>query len=355
MALIHLLVLAVLAAAAPDTGQPYMISANAMKVQSLPDDRITWMYGRVEIIHGATVLHGDSAWASSVHGTATIWGHFRLTDKTTVITGHKAVYDKAAGRAVVYGRPRASDNGWNMDADSIVFIKPLDRSFAYGTVALADTAGRNRVDGSYCEYWHDRAYGLLTGRPRFTMVSQDSAKPSSFIDADQMEIEQGGRVAVGSGNVQYQGDSVWASCQQLTYHKEQGKIELQVAPRIWQQGSDLSAAAIELWLEGDSLRTAWGRDSVTLRQFAPDAPDTDVITGDSLWADFEHRKIARARVINDAWSRYHQQAAGRMVGRNLAAGAAMDFTFSDGRISRITISTGAHGAYREQEKGKAQP
>jgi lipopolysaccharide export system protein LptA len=334
-----------------------MVSSNAMKVQSLPDDRITWMFGSVAITHGATVLHGDSAWASSVHGTATIWGHFRLIDRTAVITGQKAVYDKAAGRAVVYGHPRASDNGWDMDADSIVFIKPLDRSFAYGTVTLADTAGRSRVDGSYCEYWHDRAYGLLTGRPRFTMINRDSARPSSLVDADRMEIEQGGRKAVGSGNVQYQGDSVWASCQRLTYYKEQGRIELEQEPRIWQQGSDLRAAAIELRLEGDSLRTAWGRDSVTLRQFAAESPDTDVITGDSLWADFEHRKIARARVMSDAWSRYHQQAGGRMVGRNLAAGAAMDFTFSDGRISRITISTGARGAYHEQEqgKGKAQP
>ncbi|HTY08446.1 MAG TPA: hypothetical protein VMF29_04710 [Candidatus Edwardsbacteria bacterium] len=354
MAVTLLLLLAALAAAPPDTGQPYMVSANAMKVQSLPDDRITWMFGNVEIVHGATVLRGDSAWASSVHGTATIWGHFRLTENTALITGAKAVYTKDPGRAVVHGSPRASDHGWTMDADSIVYVKPLARSYAYGTVVMADSEGRDRVDGSYCEYWHDRAYGLMTGRPRFTMIGGDSARPASFVDADRMEIERNGSVAVASGNVLYQGDSVWASCQQLTYYKAQGRILLEQAPRIWQTGSDISAASIEMLLDRDTLRTARGRDSVTLRQFAADSPDTDVITGDSLWADFEHRKIARARVMDHAWSRYHQQGAGRMVGHNLAAGAVMDFTFSDGKISRITISTGARGAYREQEKGKPQ-
>ena len=355
MAVIQLILMAALAAAPPDTGLPYMVSSNTMKVQSLPDDRITWMFGDVAITHGATVLHGDSAWASSVHGTATIWGHFRMTDRTAVITGAKAVYTKAEGRAVVYGAPRASDNGWTMDADSIVFLKPLERSFAYGTVVLADTAGRNRVDGRYCEYWHDKAYGLLTDRPRFTMVSRDSARPSSFVDADRMEIERGGAEAVGTGNVQFQGDSVWASCQRLTYLKQQGRIVLEQSPRIWQEGSDLSGAVIELHMEGDSLRSAQARDSVAMRQFAADSPDTDVITGDSLWADFAQRRISRARVMDNAWSRYHQQAAGKMTGRNLAAGRLMDFTFSGGRISRITISTDARGAYREQERGTAAP
>ncbi|MDI6739119.1 MAG: LptA/OstA family protein [Candidatus Edwardsbacteria bacterium] len=343
------------ALAAADASQPYLVSANAMKVQSLPADRITWLFGNVEITHGATVLRGDSAWASSASDKAVIWGHFRMTDRTVVITGAKAVYTKQQGRAVVYGAPKASDNGWNMDADSIVYLKSLTRSQAYGRVRLSDSTGRNRVFGSYGEYWHDKAYGVLTGRPKFVMSSEDTAKKPSFIYADTMEIEQNGALAVGTGDVRYEGDSVWASCGRLSYYKPQGRIVLERQPRIWEPGSEIRARDITMQLEGDAFKTVWARDSVTLLQFGASSPDTDMITGDSLWAAFEQKKIARAKVMDNAWSRYHQLAKDKTAGRNLAAGALMDFTFRDGRIARITITGGARGAYLETAKGKAAP
>jgi lipopolysaccharide export system protein LptA len=343
------------ALAAPDTSQPYLISANTMKVQSLPADRITWLYGQVELTHGTTVLRGDSAWASSTTGQALIWGHFRLTDRTAVVTGARARYDKAAGRAVVWGAPRASDNEWTMTADSIIYLKDLARSYAAGHVALADTSGRNRATGAFGEYWHGQDYGRLTGRPRFEMKSADSAKPPATIDADTMEIEQRGARAVGTGNVVYAGDSVWAGAGRLAYDRQRNRIELERQPRIWDLHSQVSAGRIDLELEGNAFRTAWAGDSAVLRQASVAAGDTDLITGDSLRAEFEQRVIVRAAVTGNAWSRYHQLDKGAAAGRNLAAGDRMDFGFSNGKIARITIRGGARGAYLELPRGKGTP
>lgn len=352
---ISLAILLAALAVVPDTSRPYFVSANTMRVQSLPADRVTWLSGNVEITHGTTVLRGDSAWASTVTDKAVIWGHFRLTDRTAVITGAKAVYAKNHGRAVVFGDPTVSDNGWDMTADSIIYLKALARSYAIGRVVMTDTASRNRVTGDFGEYWHDQDYGRLTGRPRFEMRGADTAKRPGVIIADTMEIEQRGAVAVGTGNVIYEGDSVWAGGGRLSYHKQRGRIVLERQPRIWEQNSEISARRIDLELEGEAFKSAWARDSVQLRQSAPASPDTDLITGDSLWAEFEQRKIARSAVTGNAWSRYHQRDAAGVAGRNLAAGARMDFSFRDGRIARITIRDSARGAYRELPREAAGP
>lgn len=353
MGLIPAILLIALAPA--DTSQPYLISANTMKVQSLPDDRITWLYGNVEIVHGTTVLRGDSAWASTATDRAVVWGHFRLTDRTAVITGHKAVYTKAAGRAVVSGDPAARDGGWAMAADSIIFLRALQRSYAIGHVALADSSGRNRATGDFGEYWHDRDYGRLTGGPRFEMAGDDSAQPPAVIVADTMEIEQRGALATGSGHVQYQGDSVWAAGGRLAYDRQRGRIALERRPRVWNATSEILAQRIDLDLEGDAVKTARARDSVEMRQTAAAMPDTDLICGDSLWAEFAQRKIDRAAVMGHAWSRYHQREQERAVGRNLAAGDRMEFSFRDGRIARISVRSGARGAYRELPRNGGTP
>ncbi|MCU0606271.1 MAG: LptA/OstA family protein [Candidatus Edwardsbacteria bacterium] len=348
-------VILLLALVPADTAQPYLVAANTMKVQSLPADRVTWLYGNVEITHGTTVLRGDSAWASTATDRAVVWGHFRLTDRTAVITGHKAVYTKAAGRAVVHGDPAARDNSWTMTADSIVFLKALERSYAIGHVALADSSGRNRATGDFGEYWHDRDYGRLTGRPRFEMAGGDSAGPPAVIIADTMEIEQRGAVATGSGDVQYQGDSVWAAGGRLAYDRQRGRIALERAPRVWNATSEIRARRIDLELEDQAVRTAWARDSVEMRQTAAATPDTDLICGDSLWAEFAQRKLERAAVMGRAWSRYHQLERERAAGRNLAAGDRMDFAFRDGRIARISVRGGARGAYRDLPRTGGAP
>ncbi len=357
MGLSAAILLAALAAprAAPDTSQPYLVSANTMKVQSLADDRITWLFGRVEITHGTTVLRGDSAWASSITGQALIWGRFIMSDRTAVITGARATYAKSAGRAVVKGDARARDNDWTMTADSIIYLKGLGRSYAAGSVTLADTAGRNRATGDFGEYWHDQDYGRLTGRPRFELRAADTTRLSGTIDADTMEVERRGAVAVGSGNVLYQGDSVWAGAGRLVYHRDRGRIELERRPRIWDRHSQVSARRIDLELEDGSFRSAWAGDSAVLRQLSEAAGDTDLITGDSLRAEFEQGRIARAAVTGNAWSRYHQLDKGAAAGRNLAAGDRMDFDFHDGRIARITIRGSSRGAYLELPRGKNGP
>jgi hypothetical protein len=92
-----------------------------------------------------------------------------------------------------------------------------------------------------------------------------------------------------------------------------------------------------------------------MRQTAAATPDTDLICGDSLWAEFAQRKLERAAVMGRAWSRYHQLERERAAGRNLAAGDRMDFAFRDGRIARISVRGGARGAYRDLPRTGGAP
>ena len=72
-----------------DTTQPYVLSAGNMKIQQLGEDKITWLYGQVEIIHGSTVLKGDTARISTLTEKASVWGKVTIYDRTVKITGRR--------------------------------------------------------------------------------------------------------------------------------------------------------------------------------------------------------------------------------------------------------------------------
>jgi lipopolysaccharide export system protein LptA len=336
-------------AAPPDTSQPYQVSANSMKVQLVGSDRVTWLKGEVEIVHGPTVIRGDSARVSSLQEKALIWGAVRITDQSASLSGREAVYFKKLGRSVLYGRPRLHDQGWTLEADSLVHLKELARSFAFGNIVMEDSAARNRIEGSYGEYWHQTSYGLLTGRPRFVLV-EGNGRVSS-ITADRMEVMQARQTAIATGSVMFAGDSLWASAGRMSYFRDQGRILLEDRPRAWREDADLTGRTMELGFDGDSLRSAVARDSAVLRQFLAGTADTDLVRCDSLLVEFSGGKISYARAQGSAWSRYHQTDQGRTSGWNIAAGREMEFFFVQGRIDRLSVGRPARGAYF----GKEQP
>jgi lipopolysaccharide export system protein LptA len=344
---IVLIMLATLVSAVPDTSQPYMVSANSMKVQMVGQDKVTWLRGEVEIIHGPTIIRGDSARVSTVLEQALIWGHVRITDQTARLSGQSAVYHKKFGRSVLHGRPDLKDAGWTLTADSLVHLKDLAKSYAYGHVGMEDSSAKNMIEGDYGEYWHEKSYGLLSGNPKYTITNGD--RKVSTITADRMEAYQESQTAIATGNVQYSEDSVWASAGRMSYFKNQGRMFLEDQPRVWRIDSDLSGRTIELIFQHDSLKNSVVRDSVVLRQFLSEQGDTDLIRSDSLWMEFSQGKISQARAAGSAWSRYHQFEKGKVTGWNITSGNQMEFYFNQGKIDRINVSSDAKGAYFEKE------
>ncbi|MBU1355014.1 MAG: hypothetical protein KJ620_00400 [Candidatus Edwardsbacteria bacterium] len=339
---------ALLAASAPDTSQPYMVSASSMKVQLIGQDKVTWLRGAVEIIHGPTIIRGDSARISTLQEQALIWGHVRITDRTAELAGRSAVYFKRYGRSVLHGRPNLKDGGWTLTADSLVHLKDQAKSYAFGQVEMRDSSGKSNIQSDYGEYWHQESYGLLTGRPKYSIIG-GSGKLSA-ITADRMEAYQQGQVAIATGNVLYSEDSVWASAGRMSYFRNEGRMFLEEQPRVWRSDADLSGRTIELIFYRDSLKNSVVRDSVVLRQFLAEPGDTDLIKCDSLWIEFAQGKLSQARATGSAWSRYHQLDKGKVSGWNVTAGDQMEFYFSEGKIDKLKVNQKSRGAYFELEK-----
>lgn len=349
MTIISVIMAGLALAAPPDTNQPYLVSANSMRVQLVGSDKVTWLKGQVEIVHGPTVIRGDSARVSTQQEKAFIWGAVRITDQSASLSGREAVYSKKLGRSVLYGRPRLHDRGWILEADSLVHLKGLARSFAFGNIMMEDSSARNRIEGCYGEYWHQTSYGLLTGRPQFSLIEGNGRV--STITADRMEVLQARQTAIATGRVLFSGDSLWATAGRMSYFRDQGRMFLEEGPRAWREDADLAGRTMDLNFSGDSLRSAVVRDSAELRQFLAGAGDTDRIRCDSLLVEFIQGKISYARAQGSAWCRYHQNDQGRASGWNLAAGREMEFLFEQGRIDRLSVNGPARGAYF----GKEQP
>jgi len=343
-----IIVFTAIAAMAPDTSQPYMVSASSMKVQLIGQDKVTWLRGEVEIIHGPTIIRGDSARVSTLQEQALIWGHVRITDQTARLSGQSAVYFKRYGRSVLHGRPSLEDGGWTLTADSLVHLKDQAKSYAYGGVEMVDSSAKNNIWSDYGEYWHQESYGLLTGDPKYS-ISGDKGKAST-ITADRMEAFQRSQTAIATGNVRYSEDSVWASAGRMSYFKNEGRVFMEQQPRVWRTDADLSGHTIELNLNQGSLKYSVVWDSVELRQFLAEQGDTDLIKCDSLWIEFDQGKLSQARANGHAWSKYHQLDKGRTTGWNITAGDRMEFYFTQGKIDKLNVNQKARGAYFELEK-----
>jgi lipopolysaccharide assembly outer membrane protein LptD (OstA) len=338
------------AAPVQDTTQPYVLSADRMRVRAVDQDKITWLYGQVEIIHGSTILRGDTARISNKTQKASVWGRVTILDKTMQIKARKADYLKPISRANLYGRPRLNDAGWDLTADSMAYSRALSKSYAYGRVEMCDSSRQNWVFGDYGEYWHDRGYGFVTGRPRMEIRDKKNPAKASLINSDKMEVFQKEQLALASGNVSFAQDSLWASCGRMSYFKEQGRLILEEAPAIWRLDSRITGRTVEMNLKGDTLRHAVVRDSAVLRQFAPASADTDLISSDSLWAEFDGNKLTYAHTWGNVFARYHHQDRSKTTGKNLSQGREMQFYFSQGKPCRVLIEQGARGAYSTREE-----
>lgn len=343
-----------------DTGQPYMISARNMKAQISGQDKITRLAGEVELVHGSTVIRGDSAWASSLKEQATIWGRVTITDRDVQMSGHRACYYKKLGKAVLYGNPMAKDGEWTLTAESLAYFREPPQSQAFGRVHIIDSTGKQRAWADQGRFWHRSGYGHLWGRVRLEMEKEGRSQQT--LTAEKIEIYRPQMMAVATGQVHFVQDSsgtsaepdsfsqmLEAACGRATYYRKQGRLAMEISPRIWQPDAELSAQLITIGWERDSLKDleAWG--SVALKQFLPSGRDTDLITCDSLRAEFQQGRLDWARAWGQVWSLYHQKGADKKPGRNIVQGKEMVFRFSEGRLASIRISLRAQGAYFVEE------
>jgi lipopolysaccharide transport protein LptA len=332
-----------------DTTQPYALSADKMRVQAVDGDKITWLYGHVEIVHGSTILKGDTARISNKTQKASVWGRVTILDKSMQIKAKKADYSKPISRANLYGRPRLNDAGWDLSADSMAYSRVLSKSYAYGHVEMCDSSRQNWLFGDYGEYWHDRGYGFVTGSPRMEIRDKKNSAKTSMINSEKMEVFQDRQLALATGSVSFAQDSLWASCGRMSYFKEQGRLVLEEAPAIWRLDSRITGRMVEMNLKGDTLRSAMVRDSSSIMQFTAASGDTDLISSDSLWAEFDGNKLSYAHAWGNVFARYHHRERGKTTGKNLSQGQEMQFYFNQGKPSRVLIEKGARGAYSSRE------
>lgn len=356
------LILSMALLAAPDTSGAYLMSAKTMKFQLVGRDKVTRLLGDVEIVHGSTVLRGDSAWVSTQRQQAQIWGRVSVTDREVRMTGRRASYHKETGRAAMHGRAEARDRQWILTADSLAYFRGASRSEAYGSVLIRDTSGLQQARGGFGQFWHQQGYGLLEGSPVLELRERGSMMVR-VVASDRMEVYRQGGMAVASGNVRYAQDTLehpegfdWqamlasetglkAAGGRAAYYRDQGRLVLEQEPRVWQPDAKLEARVMVLSFRGDTLTGLEAFDSVAMRQFLPAARDTDLLRCDSLWAEFHEGKLFRALTSGNVWSRYHQSDRGKLLGSNIVQSRAMEFFFSDGRLSRIVIPTTARGAF----------
>lgn len=332
----------------PDTAQPYLMSANTMKAQLLGKDKVTRLLGQVEIVHGSTVLRGDSAWVSTLKQQAEVWGRVSLTDRDVQMTGRRACYYKELGKAVMHGQPLARDPQWTLSADSLAYFREAARSEAYGRVRIADSSGLQQALADFGQYWHQQGYGLLTGQPRLEIRDREGGRART-VTSQRMEVYRQGSMAVASGQVHFVQDTLEAWCDRAAYYREQGRLAMEGAPRVRQPNTDMRAGLITLSFQGDTVKGLEAFDSVALRQFTASDSDTDLIRCDSLWAEFKDGRIARARTSGRVWSLYHQYEKGRKRGSNMVQSRVMEFYFTEGRLIRINIPAEAKGAFFGEE------
>lgn len=328
----------------PDTAQPYLISARTMKAQLLGRDKVTRLLGEVEIVHGSTVLRGDSARVSTLKQQAEVWGRVSLTDRDVQMNGRRACYYKEIGKAVMHGDPVARDPQWTLSADSLAYFRDASRSEAYGRVLIRDSSGLQQARANFGQYWHRQGYGLLTDGPSLEIRERDGGG-ARVITARKMEVYRQGGMAVATGEVNYVQDSIRAACGRAAYHREQGRLVMEESPRVWQPNADMRARVITMSFAGDTVRGLEAFDSVSLRQFSAATGDTDRIRCDSLWAEFQGGRVSRARTLGNVWSLYHQLEDGKRRGSNIIQSRLMEFFFDQGRLSRINIPVEARGAF----------
>jgi lipopolysaccharide export system protein LptA len=282
-------------------------------------NEVVWFAGPTEAIGDSIYLYCEEGWSDTRNDVSQLMKNAVLDNREQRITGDTLWYDERKG----FGE-------------------------AFGSVTISDTTDNIICGGDYSWYYKSPERFLLTGKPWFTMFSDDDTLTlradtlRAIPLADSTGIYH--RLLKAYNSCTIFSREMQGRCDSLAYSFTDSVIRMYDDPIVWSRENQLSADSIALFTRESKADRMELFNSAFVTGYV-DSTRFDQISGKNLTGYFIDNKLNRIKVTGNGEAIYYVVDNNELVGVNRAKSATIDIYIEDGKIAEIYQNQSPDGSF----------
>ena len=306
--------------------------------------RMATLGGGVKIVDGKTTMNARRATYSLQTQVATLQENVNIKNADVTLTGAMAEFLKNDNVAVVSGNVTMVDSTRKIDADRIIYHRDTELVEATGNVVAFDRPNDATVTGEEAIYNRNTQVAVVTSGPK--LVSRDKKGKETVVVGEQMEFLMDKNIFTARGSVHITREDMEASCQLAEFFRDENRAALSGKPRAWDKDGDIIGDSLELYTDGDQIRTVkvFKDAQVFYRAPSGEEAETSLVRGDSIRIMLDNEEVKEVFVYGHAHSEYYS-AAGRKPTTNTADGQTLHLEVRDRKPYKATFEGETSGKY----------
>ena len=308
------------------------------------NSRMATLGGGVQIIDGETIMNARRATYSLGTQVATLQENVNIKNADVTLTGAMAEFRRGDNVAVVSGNVTMVDSTRKIDADRIVYHRDTELVEATGNVVAFDRPNEATVTGGNVLYNRKTKVALVTSSPK--LVSSDKQGKQTVVVGEEMEFLMDKNIFKARGSVDINREDMEATCQLAEFFRDENRAALSGKPRAWDKEGEIVGDSLELYTDGDQIRTVKVFRDAQVFYRAPEgqAAETSLVRGDSIRIMLENEEVKEVFVYGHAHSEYYSAAENKPT-RNTAGGETLHLEVKDRKPYKATFEGGTSGKY----------
>lgn len=223
-------------------------------------------------------------------------------------------------------------------SDKLTYFVEDKIILAEKNVCFEDMENDVQLFGGEVTYDRNSETGKAEIKPK--LIELDSLGNINItIEAEHINYDGVDKIAYAQDSVVIIQKETIAYAQQATFFEEKDKVEIEGAPKVYQNNRQLSADKIELFFEDNKLRKAHLVDKgEMISEFLVEGePAFDKISGVEIWIDIINDSLRKVHVFEQAESFYHVIEDEEIQGINQVMGDEIEIIFEAGKPRYINI------------------
>lgn len=327
-----------------------LIHADVLKRETIAGSAYQKLDGNVEFQQGKTNIKCDIATQIFDRDPAALIGNVRIVDEKRQLFADTVYFYQELEKQIAHGDVVSITDSDTTNAQRMSYFEKENKVVSEGDVRIANVKDRSIVTGGFAEYFRDQKYGKILVNP--VMTKLDSlGKASMIIHGDTMEVFDGGKRVLVTGNVEVYQQETEATCGRAEYFKEEERSVLTDEPVVEHTNQHISGDTLVLYLKNSQLSRAF----VSGNALATSEADTlnkgrwvNKLTGETMNFFFANKKLERTVIENQATSLYHVIENKQYKGSNEVTGDRIEVYLLDGAVQRVKVTSDpefSHGKY----------
>jgi lipopolysaccharide assembly outer membrane protein LptD (OstA) len=308
------------------------------------NSRTATLGGGVKIVDGETVMNARRATYSLGTRVATLQENVNIKNGDVIVTGATAEFRRRDNVAVISGNVTMVDSTRKIDADRIVYHRDTELVEATGNVVAFDRPNDATVTGGEALYNRNTKVAVVTSSPK--LVSSDKKGTQTVVVGEEMEFLMEKNIFKARGTVHINREEMEATCQLAEFFRDENRAALSGHPRAWDKEGEILGDSLELYTDGDQIRTVKVFKDAQVFYRAPEGQEaeTSLVRGDSIRIMLDKEEVREVFVYGHAHSEYYS-AAGRKPTTNIAHGQTLHLEVRDRKPYKATFDGETFGKY----------